>query len=147
MRQILGVTVSAPDNAQLRVYYAHIWILTHRLEIHASSWRTHIFKAIERVDGYLAHQRNKIGKVRNAKLCLLTYIPVRDADWFKLISVICISKLIGRKFTSFLSCHFFSMPLFSLRLKTCRFYLVYTCEEALGSKVWWKCYRWGGEKY
>ena len=43
----------------------------------------HVFKAIETVDGYLAHQRNKIGKVRNAKLCLPNNIPVRDADWFK----------------------------------------------------------------
>ena len=51
----------------------------HRFEF----WRTHIFKAIEKVDGHLAHQRNQIGKVRNAKLCLANHIPVRDADWFK----------------------------------------------------------------
>ena len=38
---------------------------------------------IEIVDCYLAHQRNKIGKVRNAKLCLPNHILVRDADWFK----------------------------------------------------------------
>ena len=38
---------------------------------------------IEIVDCYLAHQRNKIGKVRNAKLCLPNHIPVRDANWFK----------------------------------------------------------------
>ena len=38
---------------------------------------------IDIVDGYLAHQRNKIGKVQNAKLCLPNYIPVRDAEWFK----------------------------------------------------------------
>ena len=38
---------------------------------------------IKIVDGYLAHQRNKIGKVRNAKFCLPNHIPVRDADWFK----------------------------------------------------------------
>ena len=75
--------IRGPDNAQLCVYYAQIWILTHRLEIRASSLRTHIFKAIEKVDGHLAHQRNQIGKVRNAKLCLANHIPVRDADWFK----------------------------------------------------------------
>ena len=39
------------------------------------------------------------------------------------ISGSCISKLIGGKFTSFLHYHFLSMPLFSLRLKTCHFYL------------------------
>ena len=46
----------------------------------------------------------------------------------------CISKLIGQKFTSFLHCHFLSTPLFSLWLKTCRFYLAYTCKEVLSSK-------------
>ena len=50
------------------------------------------------------------------------------------ISSSCISKLIGCKFTSFLSCHFLSMPLFSLWLKACCFYLAYMCEEALVSK-------------
>ena len=50
------------------------------------------------------------------------------------ISSTCISKLIGRKITSFLRCHFLNTPLFSLRLKTCHFYLVYTYEEALGRK-------------
>ena len=38
---------------------------------------------IKIVDGYLTHQRNKIGKVRNAKLCLPNHIPVREAVWFK----------------------------------------------------------------
>ena len=51
------------------------------------------------------------------------------------ISGSCIAELFGQTFTSFLSCYFLSMPLFSLQLKTCHFYLAYTCEEALGSKV------------
>ena len=38
---------------------------------------------IEIVDGYLTQQRNKIDKVRNAKLCFPNHIPVRDAVWFK----------------------------------------------------------------
>ena len=66
---------------QLRISYAHIWILTQRLEIRAL-WRTHIFKAIKIVDGHLADQRNQIGKIRNAKLCLPNHIPVGDAEWF-----------------------------------------------------------------
>ena len=71
------------DSRNGRIYYAQIRILTHRLEIRASSWRTHILKAIEIADGHLAHQRNKIGKVQNAEFCLPNQIPVRDADWFK----------------------------------------------------------------
>ena len=55
----------------------------HRLEICVSSWPTHIFKAIKIVDGYLAQQRNKIGKVQNATLCLPNHIPVCNAHWFK----------------------------------------------------------------
>ena len=55
----------------------------HRLEICVSSWPTHIFKAIKIVDGYLAQQRNKIGKVQNATLCLPNHIPVCSAHWFK----------------------------------------------------------------
>ena len=38
------------------------------------------------------------------------------------------------------------LPLFSLQLKTCCFYLAYTCKDALRSKVWWKYYHWGREK-
>ena len=71
---------SAPNNLQLWVYYAQILILT---EIHVSSWRTHILKAIEIVHSHLAHQWNQIGKVQKAKLCLPNHIPVHDADWFK----------------------------------------------------------------
>ena len=41
------------------------------------------------------------------------------------------SKLIGRKFTSFLSCRFISTSLFSLRLKTC--YLAYTAKKCLAA--------------
>ncbi len=77
---------SAPNNAQLRVFYAQIWILTQKLEIHASFWRTHIFKAIEIVDAHIARQRDQMGQmgnVRNAKICLPNHILVRDADWFK----------------------------------------------------------------
>jgi len=132
---------SAPDSAQLRVYYTQIWILTHRLEICASSWCIHIFKAIEVVDGYLGHQRNKISKVQNTKLCLPNHIPVRNADCFK-----ChfwhITQLIGQKFTSFLSCHFLSAPLFSLWLKICRFYLAKKRSAAKSDEN-----RWGREKY
>ena len=51
------------------------------------------------------------------------------------ISGSCILKLIGQKFTSFLCYHFFLRHMFSLWLKTCHFYLAYTCEEALSSKA------------
>ena len=71
--------------------------------------------------------------------CLTTFLSAMLIG-LNVISGSCIPKLIGRKFTSFVSCHFLSTPLFSLQLKTCYFYLAYsyTCEEALGSKVWWK---------
>ena len=81
--QLLNNQFITPDNAQLQVCYAQIWILMPRLEIGASSWCTHIFKAIKIVDGYLAHQRNKNSKVWNRKFCLPNHIPVCDADWFK----------------------------------------------------------------
>ena len=55
--------------------------------------------------------------------------------------------LIGRKVTSFLSCHSFLRLGFNLDWKHVAFtWLAYTCEEALGSKVWWKYYRWGRER-
>ena len=73
---------SVPDNAQLRVYYAQVWILTHRLEIRASSWHTHTFKTFETVSSHSAQQWNQIGKVQNAKFCLPNHIPVCNADWF-----------------------------------------------------------------
>ena len=74
---------------------------------------------MEIVDGYLAHQRNQIGKVRNANsTCLTTFLSAMLIG-LNVISGSCISKLIGQKFTSFLRCHFLPLPLFSLRLKTC----------------------------
>ena len=92
------------------VYRCHsIWILTHILEI-----RTHIFNAIEIVDGHLAHERNEIGKVGNAKLCLPNHILFRDADWFK-----CHFRQLYFKADSS-EIHFLYTPLFSHRLKTCR---------------------------
>ena len=66
---------------------------------------------IEIVDGHLACQRNQIGKVQNAKLSLPNHIP----SW-NIISGSCISKPSGQKFTSFLRCYFFPMPMFSLQL-------------------------------
>ena len=62
------------------------YLSMHRLEICASSWHTHIFKAIEIVNGHLAHQTHqwkKTGKVQNTKLCLPNHICVHDTDWFK----------------------------------------------------------------
>ena len=84
--------------------------LTHTLEIHESSWCTHIFKATDIVDGYLAHQRNKIGKVQNTKLCLPNYLPVRDAEWFKCHFQQLYSKadLLGIHFLSKLSLPFYT---------------------------------------
>ena len=73
-------------------------------------------------------------------------IPVSDAGWFKCHFWQLYFKAEWSDFTSFLHCHFLSMPLFLLRLKTRHFYLAYTWEETLGSKVWWKYYRWGREK-
>ena len=103
---------SAPDNAQLWVYYAQIWILTHRLQICASSWCTRISKAIKIVDGHLAHQQHQISKVWNAKLCLSNHIPVRDADWFKCPAVVFPSWLVRNSHSFYATisilclCHF-----------------------------------------
>ena len=80
---VMSTFINAPDNTQLWVYYAQIWIWMHRLEIHASSWCTHVFKPIKIVNGHLEHQQNQISKVQNTKLCLPNHIPVCDADWFK----------------------------------------------------------------
>ena len=108
------------------VYRCHsIWILTHILEI-----RTHIFNAIEIVDGHLAHQRNQIGKVQNAKLCLPNHIPVRDADWFT-----CHFRQLYFK-TDWSEIHFLytlSFPFYAFVFASAE-----NSEEALGSKVWWK---------
>ena len=59
------------------------------------------------------------------------HIPVHDADWFKYHFWQLYFK------ADWLEIHFLSASLFSLQQKTCRFYLVYMCEEALGSKVIW----------
>ena len=119
------------------------WILTHRLEICASSWHIHIFQAIKRVNGHLVHQQNKISKVQNEKThthtCWTTFLSAILIG-LNVISGSCISKLIDQKFIFFLSCHFCSTPLISLRLNTCRFYLAYMCKEALSNKVRWKYY-------
>ena len=111
----------APDNTQLWVYYAQIWILTHIFEICVSPWCTHIFKVIKIVNGHLAHQRNQIGKVRpeHKTACLTTFLSTIQIG-LHVISGSCILKLTGQKFTSFLCCYFLSMPLFSLWLKTCQ---------------------------
>ena len=77
---------SAPDDAQPRACYARISILTHSVEIRASSWRTSIFKAVEIVDDRLAHQRIQVGRVLNAKLCFSNYILIRNVLWFKVTS-------------------------------------------------------------
>ena len=61
--------------------------------------------------------------------CLITFLSTMLTG-LKVISSSCISKPTGQKFTSFLR-------LFSLQLKICHFQLVYTCEEALGSEIWW----------
>ena len=60
----------------------------------------------------------------------------------------CISMLTGRKFTSFLSCHFLSTSLFSLRMKTCRFYLagLHVRRCARQQNLRWKYYRWRRER-
>ena len=117
---------SAPSNSQLWVCYAQIWILTHRLEIHASSLHTRIFKAIKIVDGHLVQHKTRLirfGRQNSACLTIFLSMMLIGLD---VISGSCISKLIGWKFTSFVSCHFLSTPLFSLHLKTCCFYLAYT---------------------
>ena len=118
---------SAPNNAQLWVYYAHISILMHRLVIHATSWCMHTFKVIEIADGHLVHQQKLDWQSSERKTllawphsCLQCWLLkchfwqlYFKADWSKI--------------------HFLSMPLFLLWLKTCRFYLVYTCKEVLSS--------------
>ena len=78
--------------------------------------------------------------------CLTTFLSAMLIG-LNVISSSSISKLTGQKVASFLSHHFLFTPLFSLQLKTCCFYLAYTCEEALWWKVWWKYYRWGREKW
>ena len=118
---------SAPNNAQLWVYYAQISILMHRLVIHATSWCTHTFEVIEIADGHLVHQQKPDWQSSERKTllawphsCLQCWLLkchfwqlYFKADWSKI--------------------HFLSMPLFLLWLKTCCFYLVYTCKEVLSS--------------
>ena len=94
---------------------------------------------------FQSDQQNKIGKVRNARL--FAYLHSCPRCWlFK-----CHFRLLYFK-ADWSEIHFrskLSLPFYALVftwLKTCRFYLAYTCEEALGSKIWWK-YRWGREKY
>ena len=124
---------SAPNNTQLWVYYAQIWILMHGFETHASFWCTQIYKAIEIVNGHLVHQRKPALQGSERKTaCLATFLSTMLIG-LNVISGSCVSKLIGQKFTSFLCCHFLSMPLFSLQLKTSR--LAFMCKEVLGCKV------------
>ena len=64
--------------------------------------------------------------------CLTTFLSTMLIG-LNVISSSCVSKLSGQKFTSFLCCHFLSMPLFSLQLKTSR--QAFMCKEVLGCKV------------
>ena len=50
--------------------------------------------------------------------CLTTFLSMM-LNGLNVISSSCIPKRTGWEFTSFLSCHFLSTPLFSLRLKIC----------------------------
>ena len=116
-------------------------ILTHTyFQSNQDSWQSFID---------LAHQRNQISKVWNAKLCLPNHIPVRDTDRFKchFRQLYFKAKSVGNSLPFYANCyHFLSMLLFSLWLKTWRFLPVYTCKEVLGRKVWWKYYCCGREK-
>ena len=62
----------------------------HRLEICVSSWCTHIFKAIEIVDGHLAHQRNQVRNANSACLttllsATLTGLNVISGSWSEIL--------------------------------------------------------------
>ena len=81
---------SAPSNSQLWVCYAQIWILTHRLEIHASSLHTRIFKAIKIVDGHLVqHETRSIRFGRQNSACLTIFLSTMligldvISSWFR----------------------------------------------------------------
>ena len=115
---------SVLNNAQLQVYHADF-----SFEICASSWHTCIFRATKIVDN-LAHQQNQISKVWTVKLCLPNNILVRSGDWFKYH----FWQLFFE--ADWLKIHFLLTLLFSLWIKTCRFYLAYMCEDVLSSKVW-----------
>ena len=110
---------SVPDNPQLQV----CWILMLKL-------------------GHLAH-KTRLARYWYAK----HHIPVHDADWFK-----CNFWQLYFK-ADWSEIHFFSVlsfPFYSFVFtlaENIHFYLACMCEEALGSKIWWKYYRLGREKY
>ena len=68
-------------------------------------------------------------QVLECKLCFPNHVLIRDADWFK-----CHFGQLYFK-ADWSEIHFLSLPLFPLQLKTCCFYLAYTCKEALSSNL------------
>ena len=111
----------------------------HRLEFCASSWCTHIFKAIKMVNNHLAYQWHHIGKFWNANSAFLTTFLSAMLIGLNVASGSCILKLIGQKFIFFLClCFHFSWK-----------HVVFTWlthAKKRSAAVWWKWYHWGRER-
>ena len=112
----------------------------HHLDTHILSKRLRQSAVIQR------NSETRLARFRmQNSACPTTFLSAMLIG-LNVVSSSCISKQIGRKFTSFLRWHFLSTPWFLHQLKTCRVYLVYMSTEVLGSKVWWKYYCWGRQK-